>query len=914
MSDSLARLKDSLADRYIVDHEIGAGGMATVYLARDIRHDRPVALKVLKPELGAILGVERFLAEIKVTANLQHPNLLPLFDSGEAEGLLFYVMPFVEGESLRVWLDREKQLPVDEAVHIAVAIASALDYAHKHGVIHRDLKPENILMQSGQPMVADFGIALAVSNAGGNRITQTGLSLGTPQYMSPEQATGDRVIDGRSDIYSLAAMTYEMLTGEPPHVGSTAQAIIARVLTEHPRSVRSARPAVPEQVQWAIERGLAKLPADRWSSAHEFASAIQGRGGHLAAAGATGVWSSATDKSVRSSPAGWRTRIVASAATVTVMSVGLVGWSLTHPQAAEPVTRYALALPAAHAPATDRMIAISPDGALLAYVGPGGEGTQVWIKARDHDDAAPLAGTSNVISFTFSPNSQWIAFIAANSQVKKVPILGGAAITIADSGSSTRGITWLDDGSIVYLLAGGRELRRKPEGGGPATVIWKADSGAGQAPAALPGSRGVLFTRCVPANCSGSVDLFVADLKSGKAHRLLPGVNRAIYASTGDLLYVRPDGTMLAAPFDPKALELKGASLPIRDSVAFGVGGAVFAVSGEGTFVARTGSPGSGGPVFDMVWIARDGREAVIDTSWHARMTVYGGNAGWALSPDGHRLAIGLNTEAGDQVWVKQVVPAGPISRVSFDSLRNFRPRWSRDGKTLMFVSIRGATANLYRRPADGTGSDEMLAPALHLAAPGVFEGALSPDGKWLVIRAGGAQNLLGARDIVGMQLGVDTAPRPLVASPTFDESGIAISPDGRWLAYESTETGHSEVFIKPFPNTDGGKWQVSTDGGRAPLWARNGREIFFVNGARDMIAVPITTGASPVLGTREKLFHLSDDIYLENQENYTPFDISPDGMRFIMARRARTTGNQVAPLVVVENWFAELRRRTQKQ
>src|SRR3990170_750647 len=243
--DAVAQLNAALTGRYEVEREIGAGGMATVYLARDVRHDRRVALKVLRPELGAVLGVERFLAEIKVTANLQHPNLLALFDSGEAEGLLFYVMPYVEGESLRARLDREKQLPVDEALRIAGAVASALDYAHRHQVIHRDLKPENILLHEGQPLVADFGIALAVSNAGGNRITQTGLSLGTPQYMSPEQATGDRAIDGRTDIYSLAAVTYEMLVGDPPHIGSTAQAIMARVLTEKPRSVRTTRPTVP---------------------------------------------------------------------------------------------------------------------------------------------------------------------------------------------------------------------------------------------------------------------------------------------------------------------------------------------------------------------------------------------------------------------------------------------------------------------------------------------------------------------------------------------------------------------------------------------------------------------------------------------------------------------------------------------
>src|SRR5437773_7370666 len=261
-----AQLNAALSDRYEIDREIGAGGMATVYLARDVKHHRHVALKVLNPELGAILGVERFLAEIRVTANLQHPNLLPLFDSGEADGLLFYVMPFVEGESLRARLERENQLPVDEAVRIAVAVANALDYAHGHGVIHRDLKPENILLQHGQPVVADFGIALAVSKAGGARITQTGLSLGTPQYMSPEQATGDRVIDGRADIYSLGAVLYEMLAGEPPHWGKTAQAIIAKLLTDEPRPVTALRRTVPEYVDSAIRCALEKLPADRWSA------------------------------------------------------------------------------------------------------------------------------------------------------------------------------------------------------------------------------------------------------------------------------------------------------------------------------------------------------------------------------------------------------------------------------------------------------------------------------------------------------------------------------------------------------------------------------------------------------------------------------------------------------------------------
>ncbi len=271
MTSAGAHVSVALSDRYRIERELGAGGMATVYLAHDIKHDRRVAIKVLKPELGAVLGAERFLSEIKVTANLQHPNLLPLFDSGTADGLLYYVMPYIEGETLRARLDRERQLPVDETLRLVTLMAGALDYAHARGVVHRDLKPENILLQAGQPVIADFGIALAVAQAGGSRLTETGLSLGTPHYMSPEQATADRAIDARSDQYSLGAVAYEMLTGEPPHTGATAQAIIARLLTETPRSLRATRPNISPTLDYAVLRALAKAPADRFTTCGEFA-------------------------------------------------------------------------------------------------------------------------------------------------------------------------------------------------------------------------------------------------------------------------------------------------------------------------------------------------------------------------------------------------------------------------------------------------------------------------------------------------------------------------------------------------------------------------------------------------------------------------------------------------------------------
>ncbi|MEO7522166.1 MAG: serine/threonine-protein kinase, partial [Gemmatimonas sp.] len=354
------RLSAALADRYRIERELGAGGMATVYLAHDIKHDRKVAIKVLKPELGAVLGSQRFLDEIKVTANLQHPNLLPLFDSGASDGLLYYVMPFVEGETLRARLDRENQLPVDEVVRLTTLMAGALDFAHARGVIHRDLKPENILLQAGQPVIADFGIALAVAQAGGSRVTETGLSLGTPHYMSPEQAAGDRVIGARSDQYALGAVAYEMLTGEPPHTGATAQVIIARLMTEKPRSVRATRSTVSFAVDQAIERALAKSSADRFATCGTFANAL------------------VADASARASaPTGmFPRRGLALTLIGGVAAVALVAWLLSG----------RTSTPTAGVPARIKSIAVLP------LVNVGGDSTQEYFADGMADELATALG------------------------------------------------------------------------------------------------------------------------------------------------------------------------------------------------------------------------------------------------------------------------------------------------------------------------------------------------------------------------------------------------------------------------------------------------------------------------------------------------------------------------------------------
>src|SRR5688572_9623812 len=415
MSATSERLTNALVDRYTIEREVGRGGMATVFLAHDIRHDRRVAVRVLAPALAAVLGADRFLAEIKVTANLQHPNILPLFDSGVADGLLYYVMPFVEGESLRTRLERERQLPVDDALRITSAVANALDYAHQHGVIHRDLKPENILLQHGQPVVADFGIALAVSNAGGTRITQTGLSLGTPHYMSPEQATGDKVIDARTDVYSLAGMAYEMLVGEPPYSGPSTQAVIARLLTETPRRVRSLRGTVPEAADAAIARALEKLPADRFATAGEFARSLHGSGAtdHL-------TRSVSTPTTVKP----WTARALRVAPWMAVAAaLGVLAWREQSRSTTEPASpvRFVLETPGGLPLLNPHNIAISDDGGSIAYVTGERLSSRVALRRLGQMNVVIVPGTEGALGVNFLPGDRHL-MARFPSRIDRVPI------------------------------------------------------------------------------------------------------------------------------------------------------------------------------------------------------------------------------------------------------------------------------------------------------------------------------------------------------------------------------------------------------------------------------------------------------------------------------------------------------------
>ena len=398
MAEQLERLRTALADRYRIDGELGAGGMAMVYLAHDLRHDRKVAVKVLRPELAAVIGAERFLAEIKTTANLQHPHILPLFDSGQVDGTVFYAMPLVEGESLRERLDRVKQLPIDEAIRIACEVADALDYAHRHGVIHRDIKPENILLHDDRAQVADFGIALAATKTeGGSRMTETGMSLGTPHYMSPEQAMGARDLDARADVYALGCVLYEMLAGEPPFTGPTAQAIVARVMTEEPRTLTGQRKTIPPGIEAAVFTALAKLPADRYSTAAEFAADLKNPAGTKMR---TGVQQVAT--------VGKRGWLAGAGVVVAALAVGaLVGRSTrTTSGGMTDVVRATISL-GEKAPVRaigNHRLAISRDGSRIAYVGGTGPDASLWVREIGGLEPREIPETAGAAAPFFSPS------------------------------------------------------------------------------------------------------------------------------------------------------------------------------------------------------------------------------------------------------------------------------------------------------------------------------------------------------------------------------------------------------------------------------------------------------------------------------------------------------------------------------
>jgi Tol biopolymer transport system component/tRNA A-37 threonylcarbamoyl transferase component Bud32 len=876
----MSRLTAALADRYRIERELGQGGMATVYLAEDLKHDRKVALKVLKPELAAVLGAERFVVEIKTTAALQHPHILPLFDSGTADGFLFYVMPFIDGETLRDKLNRETQLGVDEAVRIATEVADALDYAHRHGVIHRDIKPENILLHDGRPMVADFGIALAVSAAAGGRMTETGLSLGTPYYMSPEQATADKQITARSDIYSLASVLYEMLAGEPPHMGNSAQQIIMKIVTDAPKPVDELRRSTPPQVAAAVMQALQKLPADRFATAADFVAALKAQGGATRT-----VSGRASAPRTRLS----RERALAAALLLAILAAAL-GWTRrtpVSPPSRQQVVLWKYQLPDALIPGTPLIAtqaAIAPDGSSIVFTDSTSGGLVLMRKPREAVQAEPIAGTEGGVSPFFSPDGQWIGFLTTDGKVRKVPVTGGGVITLAtDVNVDYKVGVWADDGRIYYTTVGSKLARLDADNPQrPSVVVSQLGGATAIALGPLPGSRGLLVTVC-PGNCAVESRVTVLDFATDSLRQLVPGAYGAWYAPTGHLLYTAREGGLFAMAFDARRLETTSGAVPVMSDVA--PGSFVLSASGDALYSVERGQlDGS-----ELVWTDRAGRATPFDSTWRAPFEYP------ALSPDGRTLAVSVRGETTD-LWLRR--PNGARQKVIAPGSANWRPSWTADGSALYFSSVGGS-----RDPNDVTirkvRADLSAAPQLVQGGEfGTWEVEVSRDEKWLVIRRdeGEGNSNIRYRAVEG-----DTALKPLVVEPG-QSTTVALSPDGRWLAFSSDDGSGAryDLFVAPFPSMSPRRL-VSREGGTEPRWARNGRELFFKSGGR-MMAVSVADGPALDVSDPAPLFSLAGYRGARNRQQY---DVGPDG-RFLMIRDPRP--GEAAPVVYAAGWLAELR------
>ncbi|MFN8652177.1 MAG: protein kinase [Gemmatimonadales bacterium] len=871
-----AKLVEALAGRYTLERELGQGGMATVYLAQDLKHDRRVAIKVLRPELAAVIGAERFLREIKTIASLQHPHILGLIDSGEVEGTAYYVMPFVEGESLRDRLTREKQLPVNDAVRLASEVAAALDYAHRHGIIHRDIKPENVLLHDGRALVADFGIALALSKTAGTRMTETGMSLGTPHYMSPEQAMGEREITARSDVYALGAMTYEMLVGEPPFTGPTAQAIIAKVMTGEPASLTAQRKSVTPQVEAAVLTALEKLPADRFASAKEFGDALTGSGPV-----ATRATTQATRAGAR--PASRAAVLLPWGVAALLGALGLlVGRNLGRAAAPElPPSRLAMLAPTVTGSGVSslyRQLAISPAGDQVVYVGQPAVGENRLYRQRlDAAEPEEIAGSNLMAEPVFSPDGKTLYGSTIASSVR-LPIEGGTAkvvpIPIARVNTAIA-----EDGSIWYTLpnvAGVAHLTTADS-----VVELPREKVAGLRVMQVLDSRTLLVVRSPSGTATGPGMLL--DVEKVTTTPLVEGPVVELRIVQGELVSVLPDGSLTATPFDTRSRKVTGASIEFaRGASLAGTGIAQFDVAANGTVAYIPETPRS------LELIDRAGNATVIianQPNLHAPR----------FSPDGTRLSLDITSVEGRDVWV-YALDRKTLSRATF--VRDGHDAtWSPDGQRLTFLSARSGTLGLWRtRPGDTSPPESLL-----VSDKVTFSGTWLRDGSALITDGNDVQGHSEA-DVIRIANGGRGPIEPLIASP-FGEAYAMPSPDGRWVAYMSSKSGRQEVYVKSLEKS-GEEVQVSQDGGDEPIWSPDVRELFYratiANGVQLAAATIRTTPTLAVMATRV-LFPVSDILGAAPHSNY---DISPDGRHFVMVRRSQ--GNSI---VIIQNLPALLRR-----
>ncbi|HKH92220.1 MAG TPA: protein kinase [Gemmatimonadaceae bacterium] len=875
MADVLARLRTALADRYVVERELATGGMATVYLARDVRHERPVAIKLLHPELSAMLGPDRFLSEIKTTASLHHPNILPLFDSGAADGLLFYVMPLVQGESLRARIEREKQLPVADAVRIVTQIADALEYAHRHGVVHRDIKPENILLHEGTPLVADFGIALAMQSAGAERMTRTGLSLGTPPYMSPEQASGSATIDGRSDVYSLACVLYELLVGDPPFTGSTPQIVIARVLGDLPSSVRTVRPSVPVHVEAAIARALAKLPADRPASAREFADSL--------AASITTIpnVSAGVLPTTRTSTVPWRISARLMVGAVVALALGIAAWIVSRRAATS-----AEMTPAVYSNLIDQTsqfarITITPNGRALIYTGIAEAGRPLMLRPLGQLESRVLRGTNGGGRPFVAPDGRRVAYVSRGGELT-ITTIEGFGDTEGSSGWRYGNGAWDGNDALIVEDETSRGLTRVAPGVGRRVALTRPDSTRGEsrhdAPLVLPGSRAVVFTISRYGGKLHTVGpLAIASTTpaaSSPSHRWL-GIEarRAFAFIDGRLLYTSADGlAIMAVRLDVERRQVVGSPVVVWDVPAGDLQSASLTDNGTLLYLRR--------PTINAL--------VRVDSTGAARPLLSGAKGSFMyprLSPDGKRVAVQSTTaDARFDVWTYDVATGSP-NRLTTDG-RALHPTWTPDGRRIVFMA--SERRGLKSQPADGSASAELVK-----GSEGAFAPDITPDGTaavYQLLTAGIGYTMWSDR------LDGRAAPRKVIDDGA-PHSMPAVSPDGHWLADVSSVTGGNEVYVRPYPGP-GAAVQVSDSGGVEPAWSPDGRHLYY-RGQGAFMSARIRTPDLAVT-SRRRLFTDTFDGGMPHRN----YDVARDGLGFVMLSGGR------ADAVVVFDWLPTLRAR----
>jgi serine/threonine-protein kinase len=897
---------------YDIVAQIGEGGMGQVYRAHDTRLNRDVALKVLPDAFADDADrFARFTREAQTLASLNHPHIAAIYGLEEYDGLRALVMELVEGEDLSQRLARGP-IPLDEALPIAKQIAEALEAAHEQGIIHRDLKPANIkVTPDGVVKVLDFGLSKLndpnvpnVSN-GPNALslsptitspalmTGMGVLLGTAAYMSPEQAKG-RQADKRSDIWAFGCVLFEMLTGNRPFDGEDMVDVLSRVLQREPEW--SALPAGVSQPVRALLRGC--LVKDRRKRIVDIAAALFVLD-HLPELTTTGTVAATHLPPPRPL---WRrvfTSVAAVFATSTV--VGIVVWFATRPNTPN-VTRTAIANtgPAAlMITGAARDLAITPDGSRVVYIG--NSGTQLFVRALDALEPVAIASSQSQFRGPFiSPDGQWVAFgDSVGGNLTKVAITGGPPVTVsANTGGASRGATWATDHAIVFATNGMTTgLQRVSAVGETPEVLTRPDRAQGEArhfwPEVLPGGRAVLFTIMSQTGELDAAEVAVRDLRTGTQKVLVHGGSDAHYVASGHLVYAAA-GTLRAVPFDLNRLETHGTAVPVLAQLfVTGSGAGDFAVAANGTLVYVDTRGTLGANARTLVWVDRTGKEESVAAPSRAYEHP-------RLSPDGTRLAL-VSTDQEYDIWILDLRRT-TLTRLTNDPGQDNFPLWTPNGRRIIFSSNRGGQPNLWWQEADGTGAAEQLTTSTGAQ----FLNGITPEGAAAVYNQ--PTPTMG-RDLLQVALDGTHRVTPLLETK-FDERNGTVSPDGRWLAYESnSSSGQFEIYVRPYPDISGGQWQVSTAGGRQPLWARNGKELFYFGSDNALLRVPVeASGATWSAGTPMKIL---DGRYYTGTGTGRAYDVSPDGQRFLMIKRSGGSDQTAAQpqIVVVQHFDEELKR-----